>query len=222
MIDFECNHMVNGVITSTTFKELVGDQTVLLCSVVRPVDEFSVTYVHYLDSIFKKFTNFLDRLIIVDGHNENWIHPCYNSRFPHIKTITDSKLQLLKYLAEEYQQDEEISKLNQFWSYQMLVQCGQLKHFFHRPVSMDWNKFATHPNVKALIREQGTSHLVKFLAKIVKNREHEFYNPMYVHDHHRQYPALPLDLRRIGRYFNLWPNKELEELLHSKVDNIIE
>ena len=219
MIDFECNHLVNGTITPTTFYELIEHKTILLCSVVRPVDEFSVAYVHYLNSITKKFSTVIDQLFIIDGYNENWIHPCFNSKFPHIKTITDSKLELLTHLAEEYHQSDNINKLNQFWSYQILIQNRNTQNFYHRPVEMDWNMFSTHPNVKQLIKEQGTSHLVKWMAKIIKNKEHEFYNPMYVHDHHRQYPAIPLELKRLGRYFNLWPNLELENLLKSMVDN---
>lgn len=221
MIDFECNHLDRGIITKTKFSTLARGKRILLCSVVRPVDEFSITYVHYLNDIFQKYKQVVDQLMIVDGHNENWIHPCYNNRFPHIKTITDTYLQLVNNLKSTFRPPEEIQKLNQHWSYQLLISDCVIEKFYHRPVTVNWKDFITHENIKKFIQQEQSTDVLKFLSQVLKKKEYEFYNPLYVHDHHRNYQPLPDKLRKIGRYYNIWPNLDLENTLQEMVDRSI-
>lgn len=217
MLDFTCGYFLNNKLVEGKISELNLKKKILLCSVVRPVDEFSITYVHYLNSLLKNVSNKIDQLFIIDGHHENWIHPTYNCRFPHIVTLTDKRLELLTYLKKTYNIDHPLEKLNQHWSYQIYINDGKIEKFYYQPIEPNWNVFVTHQNVKKFFKEQGArSVLLKKLSNVFKNNDSGFWNPIYVSDHLLPIKVrFPTELRRLGRYYNIWPNHDLETYLQN-------
>lgn len=219
MIDFVCGYIEKGKPSNCAFSKLNLGRTILLCSVVRPVDEFSITYVEYLNKIFKKYKSKLDTLAIIDGYNENWIHPTYNCRFPNITTLTDQKLELVNYLKKKYKKHETIDYLNQFWSYQILIKDMQIKNFYYQPLDTKINEFMANENVKAFFRREGlgSQELIK-LYKAVKHKDPGFFNPIYASDYLLPNKGYQPKLRQLGRYYNIWPNTILEHDIKNLID----
>jgi len=221
MLDFACGYFHNNKHKIGRFKDLDIGQKALLCSVVRPVDETSFSYVKYLHGFVERGE--VDCLVLCDAYNEKWIHACHGGH-KNIYTIDDHNEELIRYVNHQYVKTNNFIKLKKFGSFQILIQDREITNFFMQPLAPNWSDFFSSESVKDYMRSinPGERAMLKIKKKkLVKkflegsNEPEAFWNPTYISDHlmldkKRRHPK---PLKILGRYFQIWPNVELEKIL---------
>ena len=197
----------NNDLQNLTFQDLALNKRVLICSVVRVTDHVAHLYIKYIiEQIPYYKANGIDEVYLVVSNGGPFALVRFEKLFPEITTLLDADLKFVSWVKEQVNKtSQDIDTLSKYWSYQVLINNGQVEQFYEQP---------TEHYVRHLIKAGHKPNLSfqKFfitegdkvgLCRPSLSKEEQNYLIM---DGDR---CTPLEFM----YFNLCPNTKLNEYL---------
>jgi peroxiredoxin len=179
----------------------IQDRRVLFCSVPRFVEPVTQEYIKHLSGQQDLLGRYNIRLVLVASAGGIITLARANTHFPDLTVVYDTNLQFTKSLATLQNKTTSIDWLSKFWTYQVLVTDNKIEQFYEQP---------TEDHLKHLLRSgakdpQFISRLKLFWQDI---DEHQVFSRM----------MLSKEENRIHNgqrifFYNLWPNRHLEQYL---------
>jgi peroxiredoxin len=188
---------INDKIETVETEDLFRNRRVLLFSIAVPVHRISFYYVqHVLDNLSFYKEMGIDEVYAVCTNYGLMPILQYERRFPQLTILCDTDSELINDLQSRLDKDS----INN-WSYQILLNNNELEHFEDQPTS---NYF------RELMKSNRVEHrVVNALKKYMAQDEQLILNsPVIV--------KLDNDVLQKLYYFNLWPNKSLQDHLRSR------
>lgn len=199
----------NNQVQTITFQDLALNKRVLICSIVRPTTVVADEYVNYMVKHIPFYkSKGIDEVYLITSAEGLFGVLRVGVQSTEVVRITDVNCNFVKWLSNKVGKTSlGIDALSKYWSYQVLLNNGKVEHFQEQP---------TENYIRHLIKEghKPNLHYQKFFitegdkvglfrASLTKE-EQNFTDNTKVGDR-----CTPLEFM----YFNLCPNKKLNEYL---------
>ena len=186
----------NDAITQVNFKDLLQHKRVLVCSICRWTHALQVSYLKYLNNL--KLTNQnLDDIIIVDSFYGKFGLLRLRDLCGTMTPVLDPG-SLVEFFAKHMNKTQDIQFLSKFWSYQVLIENGNIKKFYQQPTADYKKEILDHFGHNANLLDPWLNKdesLVFERLDLASGLEQTF------------------DIGRQLFYYKLWPNLELEDYI---------
>ena len=191
----------NDTVKTVTYQDLFRDKRILVCSSLRHIDSLEYRYVNtYLKpqrDLYKKYG--IDDVYIVYSIGGSFALATYEVNCPGIKCLYDADLSFVTYLSQLLNKTQSINTLASYWTYQVLLNNGELEQFYEQPTENHFDNLIT----------AGYSELVKNNAYLTKENEHLIFNRPSLNFGREQTYEVGGKLF----YYNVWPNTKLDSYL---------
>ena len=191
----------NGILVEYNLEDLFVGRRILLCSVCRIADYLTEQYLHYLKAAESQYQSLgVDAIVVITSSHGRFGLAWIDKINVGLLTLYDSDHSCVEYLARIYNKSLPTFHLSKYWSYQVLINDGNIEKFYEQP---------TENQLKHLINAHVND--VKFLSdnkRYLKGSEDAFNMTLL--------PIGPMQKYDVGGrifYYNLWPNKKLQEYL---------
>ena len=213
----------NNKVQQITFQDLALNKRVLICSAVRITQYISDLYIREL----------LKQIPVYKQQGINEIYVVINSSyglhglarldkmFPELEILADSDNKFVKWLSDEVKKTSpDLDTLSKYWTYQVLLNNGTVEKFYEQPTK-DYIKHLIRAGFKPsaeqqqlFLRHGEQTVLFRPILKISEQRNLTVANrdAKKIIGTDIPYPyhqCTPLEFM----YFNLCPNKKLNEYL---------
>jgi peroxiredoxin len=220
MEDISFSIYSNNKLQKITLQDLTSNRRVLICSVVRLYQHITNTYVsRIIDQIPFYHANGIDQVYIV--FSAGGIIPLARADkiFPGITAIADDNRKFVAHIKKSVDKNtQSLDDLAQFWSYQVLLNNGEIEQFYEQPTE-DYLKHLVRAGLKPdpvmqklLIAEGDKFVLQRHWGTRVEQYTNDKNLPNYEHRANNAYAfhnCTPLEFM----YFNLCPNTKLNTYL---------
>jgi peroxiredoxin len=124
----------NNKIQQITYQDLFTNRRVLICSAVRPWQLITNQYIEYLiEEAVQYKTQNIDEVYIVNSSDGLFVLAQFDKIYPQIPALYDSNCDFVSYLKETQNKQQDLDKLSKYWSYQVLINNGQIEKFYEQP-----------------------------------------------------------------------------------------
>lgn len=195
MKDINLSVFQNGSVQNKTLQDFLGNQQVLICSITRSAEPLTYRYIEYLKEL--ETTHNIKVILLLSSGGLITL-PRLELLFPGT-IVYDKDKQFVTQLAEQQHKTNTIDWLSKLWSYQALFNNGELVALYEQP---------TENHVRNLIKTKNPEilEMVKLHWKNLDENKH-FSRLQLTKEENR------VDFGRTIFYYNLWPNKKLEQYL---------
>jgi len=220
MEDISFSVYLNNKLQNITFQDLASKRRVLICSVARAYQHLTTVYINrIIDQLPFYYNNGIDEVYLVFSSGGVFPLARIDKVFPGITGLADIDQTFVTHMRNYAKKTtESLDYLAQFWSYQALFNDGVLEQFYEQPTENYMKhllKAGLKPNdtMRHLLATEGDKfvlqrHLVSRFEQFTDDKN----LPNYEHRDEKKYPfhkCTPLEFM----YFNLCPNKKLNEYL---------
>ena len=200
----------NNKLHKVDFQDLLENKRVLICSVVRPRENLAFQYVeHIIDQLPYYKSLGIDDVYIVNSIDGLYTLARWDKSYSNITGLYDEDGNLVKWLAKQQQKKTDIDTLRKYWSYQVLINNGQVEQFYEQP---------TDHHVKDIIESGYKLHLGNHKIFAVEKEQYAFHRPNLRMEEQR-FEQVNIDERNLVTgavfYYKLWPNYPLHDYLKS-------
>jgi peroxiredoxin len=206
-LDISFSIYQNNDLQKITLQDLAKNKRVLICSAVR-ITQF-VTHL-YLKELVKQLpfykANGIDEVYIVTSNGGPFALVRYEKMFPEIATLLDEDIEFVSWIKEQVNKTTpDIDTLSKYWSYQVLLNNGQVEQFYEQP---------TENYVKHVIKAGYKPNLTFQKFFITEGDEVGLHRPTLTREEQNYLimdgdRCTPLEFM----YFNLCPNTKLNQYL---------
>jgi len=220
MEDISFSIYLNNKLQNITFQDLASKRRVLICSVVRIYAHVTDTYIRQLiDQLPFYYANGIDEVYLVLSSGGTIPLARADKCFPGITSLADVNRDFVAAMKNLVGKDlRTLDELAQFWSYQALFNNGVLEQFYEQPTEnymkhLIKSGLKPGPDHQRLLLSGGDDFVLhRHLLSTKENFSNPKNLPNYEHRDEKKYPfhkCTPLEFM----YFNLCPNKKLNEYL---------
>jgi hypothetical protein len=135
MEDISFSIYQNNKLQTITLQDLALNKRVLICSAVRISQHVTNLYI---DEIIKQIpfyrANGIDEVHIVISNSGKFGLVRLEKLFPNIVTLLDNDLDFVTWIQQQVNKiTPDIDALSKYWSYQVLLNNGQVEQFYEQP-----------------------------------------------------------------------------------------
>jgi peroxiredoxin len=212
----------NNKVQQITFQDLALNKRVLICSAVRITQYISDLYIRELLKqipVYKQ--QGIDEIYVVINSSYGLYGLArLDKMFPELEILADSDNKFVKWLSDEVKKTSpDLDTLSKYWTYQVLLNNGTVEKFYEQPTK-DYIKhliragFKPSAEQQLFLRQGEQTVLFRPILKISEQRNLTVANrdAKKIIGTDIPYPyhqCTPLEFM----YFNLCPNKKLNEYL---------
>ena len=200
MEDISFTTFQNNQLEKTTAQDLLKNKRVLICSVVRPYQNLPYLYINQIiDKMPFYKEHGIDEVYIVNSANGLHIIALLEKNFPKIVALSDNDARLVEYLRIKMGKEHQtLDYLSKYWSYQVLFNDGEIEHFNEQP---------TEKIIKNLVNSGNKINLKTQKFFITEGEDLAIQRPALTD------PEQMWNENGLVFYYNLWPNRRLEQYL---------
>ena len=215
------NHTVElhhkGAVTNTTIQELSSNQTILICSLVKPVEYFTFEYIKYLYDLSASLDNYGIKLFLYSTQPMQIAYLDANKNtipaFEELPCLLDRSFNTLNEFKEKYNKEQPIHSLSRMWIFQAIVSNGAVEFFVEQPTEHQLE------HAKRSITSEQFNELIKFnksktLKDLLALPESLLYGQNFLYEFSPDYDML---VYKILFFHDVWPSKKLLTYLENSV-----
>lgn len=187
----------NDIVTLKS-DDLFKNKRVLICSIHYPHTKVTHLYLRHLSECYEIYKrNQVDEIYVIDSHDDYWSLAVVGSFFPKLKIILDHDKQFISFLKDKFEKEEDTEFLSKNWIYQILSNNLKIEQFYDQPTKNRMDNF------KEWLKENPERLDIKFNKDYMIKPEELTFNTRSNSNN------------TIFFYYNIWPNKKLEEYLRT-------
>jgi peroxiredoxin len=197
-------------LTTITYQDLFANRRVLICSVVRPMTNLAKHYINYLtDSIPHYRALGIDDVYIVNSADGKFVLARFEYNHPGITALYDEGHYLVNYLRQQQNKQQTLDVLSKYWSYQVLVNNGQVERFYEQP---------TEKYIKNIVESGYRLNLDNHRLYATQPEEVMLHRP-HLMAQEQYFEMVNIEQKDLITgavlYYKLWPNQPLDEYLNA-------
>jgi peroxiredoxin len=210
-ISFSIYH--NNKIQTITLQDLALNKRVLICSAVRITQHWCDHYIkHVISQIPYYKQHGIDEVYIVNSDSGLYGLARFDTHFPQLPVLSDTNGDFVTWVSELVNKTTpDLDTLSKYWSYQILLNNGQLEQFYEQPtenyiINLIKAGFKPSKKMQEFFIKEGEQ--VALFRANPSAKEQKFVTP----DPRSEYPYHECNSFEL-MYFNLYPNKKLNQYL---------
>ena len=216
MFDFDGEIYKDWQLVKVNFGEYIKNKKVLICPNVRMLQKPTLKYFKYVETLLN--LQQLDEIIILDSKGDKFFHPAVYSFFPRIKTVSTTSQNYIKIMQKEKNKSQSINDLLKNWAFQHLIDNNKEIGFWEQPQENHWEHLLK--NKRAMKEFLNSENKIErtIIANLFRAKSNHFWNvDSYNFLVQKELGIGKQIVEKIGHklwYFNLYHNKELEDIIN--------
>lgn len=214
MQDISFSIYLDNKIQKTTLQDLAKNRRVLFCSVVRLYQHLTDVYVaRIVEQLPFYYANGIDEVYLISSTGGLYPLARFEKRVPEVVALYDQDREFINYVKNSVNKTTQtLDDLVQYWSYQVLINNGEIEQFYEQPTD-NYIKhlvkagFKPHKEYQKIFLKEGEK--VALFRHSLTIIEQKLVGDPATRIDYPYHECNPFEFM----YFNLCPNKKLNEYL---------
>ena len=174
---------------------------------------FEHTFLEYCNKLQKDYN--IDRVLVVNSAGSNLFHPHIQTYWPNFITVGDPELQHIIKLKKLWDLPRTPEELVKVLRYQILLKDGDVINSWRQPVTDHWSSFMKNKKAMMQFILEWKVYGAKFIREQEKGSGKNIWERVANWKSTPNTEGIHLGIIKFLYYYNLLPNKQLEETLKS-------